>query len=162
MIKRLLISLFLTLTCLVTMVMPASASSIAMSGNFYMVDLQVKQGQTVTYPEAYVVIFNYNNYPLNYKIETTQPNGVTMKLSQYTGTITAMTGECPTYVFIYLQSITVGKRVKVGDYPVSILATMTNTGGNILGGVEMSNVLTVLSHKTTKTNYLKRYFKRNN
>lgn len=147
MLKRATFTFLLIVSCLVLVASPVIAASIAMSGNFYMADLQARQGETIYYSDVYVIVFNHNDYVLDYIIETTAPDGVTIQWSRYGGSIPASTGESPAYVYVYMESISATKDVAAGTYPVSVMASCIfyDDGGIAIGGgVQMSNTLTVL------------------
>lgn len=123
---------------------PVLALTLSVSGNFDTSVFEVKRGEGVTYSEVYMKITNFNDFVLDYEVTIDSPPGVTIELSQSTGSI-----PINSRAYIYIEAISVSKRVKKGEYPISLTASTIPYGGYVIS-IEQQNTLTVLNPSKRK------------
>ena len=68
----------LPLIGLASLLIATPVLAIGMSGNFYRQDLIIKQGETIELEYVNVVIFNWDDEPMDYEMTTITPEGAKM------------------------------------------------------------------------------------
>jgi hypothetical protein len=142
-----LVWLFLAAVLCVFLPNPISVqadSNIGISGTFNR-PFQMLQGETLSTPDVYVVVFNNGSDAVSILLEPNSPSGVEITLSKEEFSIPAKGSERVDV------GLVVGKDVVPGDYVVSVTANIKETGENIVitPGAQMQARLSVFGEAGT-------------
>ena len=122
---------------LASLLIVTPALAIGMSGNFNRQDLVITQGETIELDRVNLVVFNWDEEPMDYEMTTVTPEGVSIQLDTWSGTIPPMS-----YIYVWVESITATKKAPIGEWFIAISANAASDGF-IGSAVETTNTIIV-------------------
>ena len=122
---------------LASLLIVTPALAIGMSGNFNRQDLVITQGETIELDRVNLVVFNWDEEPMDYEMTTVTPEGVSVQLDTWSGTIPPMS-----YIYVWVESITADRHAPIGEWFIAISANAASDGF-IGSAVEMTNTILV-------------------
>jgi len=150
----------LPLIVLVSLLIATPVLAIGMSGNFYRQDLVIKQGETIELDRVNLVVFNHDDEPMEYEMTTVTPEGISIQLDKWSGTIPPVSPTNPiSCINVWVESISATKKAPVGEWFISISANAASDG-NIGSAVEMTNTIVVEKKGKWHKGWYKRWLKR--